>query len=309
MPASVVAAARENLTEPEKQLAEHLARVDDDLRRLEGERRLIARERSIVAESEKNVRAREESVGVREERVRRRLDAKLDEQLREARREIDLVIDGLKARAAAMSERAAVRLNAGGTLRSAGVSTGELGAARADARAGLEAVADRVRKPGEGEATPPALPALPAPLAPGSRVTVWTLGLEGTVIDVHGTHAEVDVRGKRLRAALRDLRAIAGPAAASTVKVNVDLQPRDGLISELNVIGATVDEALARLEKFLDQSTLGDLSELRIVHGHGTGQLRRAVGKFLKEHPLVERFETAPENQGGGGATIVYLKD
>jgi len=126
---------------------------------------------------------------------------------------------------------------------------------------------------------------------------------------VHGTHAEVDVRGKRLRAALRDLRAIAGPAAASTVKVNVDLQPRDGLISELNVIGATVDEALARLEKFLDQSTLGDLSELRIVHGHGTGQLRRAVGKFLKEHPLVERFETAPENQGGGGATIVYLKD
>ena len=306
MPASVVAAARENLTEPEKQLAEHLARVDDDLRRLEGERRLIARERSIVAESEKNVRAREESVGVREERVRRRLDAKLDEQLREARREIDLVIDGLKARAAAMSERAAVRLNAGGTLRSAGVSTGELGAARADARAGLEAVADRVRKPGEGEATPPALP---APPAPGSRVTVWTLGLEGTVIDVHGTHAEVDVRGKRLRAALRDLRAIAGPAAASTVKVNVDLQPRDGLISELNVIGATVDEALARLEKFLDQSTLGDLSELRIVHGHGTGQLRRAVGKFLKEHPLVERFETAPENQGGGGATIVYLKD
>jgi DNA mismatch repair protein MutS2 len=52
-----------------------------------------------------------------------------------------------------------------------------------------------------------------------------------------------------------------------------------------------------------------DVGELRIVHGHGTGQLRRAVGQFLKNHPLVARYETAPENQGGGGATIVHLKD
>ena len=45
------------------------------------------------------------------------------------------------------------------------------------------------------------------------------------------------------------------------------------------------------------------------MHGHGTGQLRRAVAAYLKDHPLVDRFEPAPENQGGGGATIVYLKD
>ena len=66
---------------------------------------------------------------------------------------------------------------------------------------------------------------------------------------------------------------------------------------------------LARLEKFLDESVSTDLSELRIVHGHGTGTLRRAVAEFLKHHPLVERFEAAPQNQGGGGATIAYLKD
>ena len=143
----------------------------------------------------------------------------------------------------------------------------------------------------------------------GSRVAVGALGLEGVVLELHGKHAEVDVRGKRLRAALRDLRVIEGAAAPPRVNVNVDLQPRQGLLSELNVIGSTVDEALARLEKFLDESTVTDLRELRIVHGHGTGQLRRAVAEFLKNHPLVERFETAPQNQGGGGATIAYLKD
>jgi DNA mismatch repair protein MutS2 len=91
--------------------------------------------------------------------------------------------------------------------------------------------------------------------------------------------------------------------------VQVDLQPREGTLTELNVIGATVDEATSRLERFLDEATVSGLRELRIVHGHGTGQRRRAVAAYLRQHPLVERFELAPENQGGGGATIVYLKD
>jgi DNA mismatch repair protein MutS2 len=150
-------------------------------------------------------------------------------------------------------------------------------------------------------------------------VAVGALGLEGVVIELHGKHAEVDVRGKRLRAALRDLRVIGGAPpdvrragsaeGGPAVHVNVDLQPREGALSELNIIGCTVDEGLTRLEKFLDQTAVTDIGELRIVHGHGTGQLRRAVGEFLKNHPLVASFEAAPGNQGGGGATIVHLRD
>ena len=310
LPPPLIAAAREQLSEPEKQLADHLARVDEDLRRLEQERRAIERERARVAESEKEVRAREASVDAREEKVRRRLDAKLDDQLREARRQIDAVIEGLKVRAVEMSERAAVRLKAGGTLRAAGLSTGEVGEARAHARAALDAIATQTTDRG-ADLGPPAEPEELAlqRVAPGSRVSVGALGLEGVVIDVHGKHAEVDVRGKRLRASLRDLRPLAAPPPAAAVRVNVDLQPRQGSLSELNVIGATVEEALDKVEKFLDQSLVSDVRELRIVHGHGTGQLRRGIAKFLKEHPLVARFETAPENQGGGGATIVVLKD
>jgi DNA mismatch repair protein MutS2 len=337
MPGSVIAAARENLTEREKQLAEHLARVDNDLRVLQQERQQTSEQRMAMAEAERRLRTREESVRQREETLRKRLDAKVDEQVRLARREIDTIIEGLKARAAELSQQAAVRLRSGEKMRPAGISTGDLGAARADARAALDDVLarltegrpdDRPRQDGdEPDSTPsgrgapddgggrPA--AGPAAIEPGVRVAVGGLGLEGIVIDVQGKQAEVDIRGKRLRAAVRDLRVIGGgdqrrpgsPGGGPAVHVNVDLQPRSGSLTELNVIGNTVDEALRRLEKFLDESTMSDVRELRIVHGHGTGQLRRAITAFLKEHPLVARFEAAPQNQGGGGATVVELKD
>jgi DNA mismatch repair protein MutS2 len=313
MPPAVVAAARENLTEREKQLAEHLARVDHDLRALEQERKQAIAERMAVAEAERKLRSREESVREREDNFRKRLDARLEEQLRSARKEIDTVIEGLKTRAAELSQQAAVRLKSGEKVRAAGISTGDMGAVRGDARAALDEVVERLRTGQAGEAGSEGRhaspPAAAAPLTPGVRVIVGGLGLEGVVIDVHGKQAELDVRGKRLRAPIRDLRVIGGAAAAPTVSINVDLQPREGSLSELNVIGHTVDDAIARLEKFLDESTVTDIHELRIVHGHGTGQLRRAIAAFLREHPLVAKFDTAPQNQGGGGATIVELKD
>ena len=311
MPASVIATARENLGEREKQLADHLARVDQDLSRLEQERRQLTRERAAVAETDRKLRSREEALRDREQALRRRLDAKVEDQVREARKEIDAVIEGLKSRAAELSQQAAVRLRAGDKLRTAGISTGETGAVRADARAALDAVVDRLKQ--KTDAPVSVSPAPAVPIQEGSRVTIGTLGLEGTVVDVHGKHAEIDVRGKRLRAALRDLKGIGESASpersTGSPKVRVNLQPREGALSELNVIGCTVDEALSRLEKFLDDATVTDQTELRIVHGFGTGQLRRAITAFLDDHPLVARYEPAPQNQGGGGATIVELKD
>src|SRR5262245_17613549 len=296
VPPPVIAAARENLSEEQKQLADHLARVDKELRAIEQQRRELSNQRAAVAESEKKLRGREASVREREETFRRRLDTKIDDQLREARREIDKVIEDLKARTPRL------------------VNTGETGAARSDARAAIDRIVGRI---GETEGPPkggpyagPDVTEEPAgPIEPGSRVVVGGLGLEGTVVELRGKEAEVDVRGKRMRARVSDLRAVGGTPASARVNVNVDLQPREGSLTELNVIGQTVDEAIARLEKFLDESTLTDQHTIRIVHGHSTGQLRRAIAAFLNKHPLVARYELAPQNQGGGGATIVELKD
>jgi DNA mismatch repair protein MutS2 len=307
LPASVIAAARENLSDREKQLAEHLARVDQDLGRLEAERRTLAKERTALADTERALRSREESVREREDTYRRRLNAKLDDQLRESRREIDTIIEGLKAKTSELSEQAARRV-------AAGINTGEAGSVRADARAALERVVGRLKTGTEsGRTGIPSAFEPQGPIEPGTRVTVGGLGLEGVVIEIHGKQAEIDVKGKRLRAPLANLRAIGGAAQAESspgrVEVSVDLKPREGSRSEVNVIGCTVDEAISRVEKFLDESTVNDQNVIRIIHGHGTGQLRRGLAAFLKEHPLVAKFDLAPTNQGGGGVTVVELKD
>ena len=317
MPAPVIAAARANLTEPEKQLAEHLARLDEDLKRVEEERRAVERERSKIAETEQRIRAREASLEAREDRVRRRLDARLDEQLRDARREIEAVIEGLKSKAAALSDRASVRLNVGGHVRPAGLSTGDLGETRAEARAALERIAERMKGRESSETAVDEIDEQPdTAVAPGVRVLVGPLGLEGVVSEIRDDQAEVDVRGKRLRAPVRELRVVGGsgrragsPKGEPAVHVRVDLQSHEGSLSEVNVIGLTVERALDTLDKFLDQATVRDIGEIRIVHGHGTGQLRRAVARYLRGHPRVERFDAAPGNQGGGGVTVVVLKD
>jgi DNA mismatch repair protein MutS2 len=308
MPASIIEQARAHRSERESQLAEHLARVEKDVQALEHERRLAARERQTLADTSAKLQAREADLRNREGTFRRRLDERINERLREARREIDSVVEALKTRTEAMASQAERRA---GRL----IPTGQTGTARAEARAAIDAIGERLRsspeaEPGTAAATPPA-PGRPAAI--GDRVTVGSLGLEGVVQSVHDGTAEVDVRGKRLRSKLADLQVMATAAAVaaqpSRVRVNVDLQPRSGGATELNLIGNTVDEALTRLERFFDEALIVESKSLRIVHGYGTGQLRRAVSEFLKTHPLVAHYGPAPDHQGAGGATVVELKD
>jgi len=87
------------------------------------------------------------------------------------------------------------------------------------------------------------------------------------------------------------------------------LQPRAGMSTEVNLIGCTVDEALDRAEKFLDDAVMNEQRSVRIIHGFGTGQLRRGIGGWLQRHPFVERFGPATSDQGGGGVTVVELKE
>ena len=307
LPAAVIDQARAHRTARETQLAEHLAKIERDMQSLDHERRLAARERQTVAEEAARLQHREQELRNREETFRRKLDERIEERLRDARREIDDVVNGLKTRtdalAAEAERRMAPRL----------VSTGDTGAARADARAAIEAIGNRLRQSApQASETVQRTTSDRAP-AVGDRVLVGAFGLEGVVQSLHDREADVDVRGKRLRARVDELRVVA-PAAAvsgqpSRVRVNVDLQPREGSLTELNVIGAHTDEAVTRVEKFLDEAMLSELKSVRIIHGYGTGQLRRAIGEFLRSHPYVANFAAAPENQGGGGVTVVEFKE
>jgi DNA mismatch repair protein MutS2 len=312
MPLSVVSAARGFLSDDQKRLQAHLDRIDAQARALDAEKIRMERERRTFNEQKAAADTRERALTEREEAFKKRLNEKIDERLRQARRDIDSVIDQLKEKSDALIEKASLR--AAGAM----VNTGETGAARAEARAAIERIAENLRNPSAAiSASEPASAtgsgAAPS-LAVGAKVAFGGLGLEGTVLSVSGSQVEVDLRGKRMRAKAHELRVLSSApsprsAAPSRVRVTVDLKPREGLLSELNVIGCTVEEAVDRVSRFLDDTMVTDLREVRIVHGFGTGQLRKGIHAFLKSHPLVLKYAQAPENQGGGGATVVELKE
>ncbi len=159
----------------------------------------------------------------------------------------------------------------------------------------------------------------------GDRVRLRTFGSIGIVDEIKNDEAEVRVGSLHMREKLENLELVDGERGSSpTVRegalealrrqsttTEVQLHSREDskfkISAELNLIGKKTDEAVELADKFLDEAFLNGLSEIRIIHGHGTGALRKAISELLSDHPHVSRFAPAPQDQGGGGATVVEL--
>jgi DNA mismatch repair protein MutS2 len=103
----------------------------------------------------------------------------------------------------------------------------------------------------------------------------------------------------------------AAPPPASHRLRNVSVSSTSSDISatgELNVIGMRVEEATERLDKYLDQAALANQTRVRVIHGHGTGALRKGIAEFLRGHPLVESSSYESEEHGGRAITVVDLR-
>ena len=315
---SIIDAARRRQGQRESQLADHLAKVDDDLRRLDADRQQLAEDRQRLATAHQQLAVDRRAFEARKAALTQRGTTRLDAHLRAARTEVDSVVRDLKSRASELLRTAASRTRDG----QVGLSTGDTGELRAKARAALDQIASDAQVVVEPEATRDA----PRPLDPsarrtsatpptiGARVMVGILGVEGRVLSLHEEQAEIGVRGKRLRVAIRDFKVLDGgvddpSVGSSSGRVTVQVDRTNGPLPDLNVIGCNVDEAQARVEKHLDQAMLQEQQHVRIIHGHGTGQLRRSISDLLEHHPLVDRFAPAPPDQGGAGVTLVELKE
>jgi DNA mismatch repair protein MutS2 len=126
-----------------------------------------------------------------------------------------------------------------------------------------------------------------------------------------GDLIEVEAGFMKLQVSVDDVLEVLPPGAGVALPkhVSFDTAPlASAAIRELNVIGQRAEEACAQVEKMLDNATLADVSRVRIVHGFGTGALRRAIAELLSKHAGVEKFYPAELHDGGGGATIVDLK-
>ncbi len=193
MPVPVISSARGFLSDDQKRLQAHLSRLDTQARTLEAERTKLEREKRAFNEESAKIRERERVLNDREEVFKKRLNERLDERLRQARRDIDEVISELKDKSTALVEKASLR---------AALNTGESGAVRAQARATIDRIVEDLRHPGRGGSSDPPSEASvdsspdtrPRPRAPvpGSASRRRALGIEGTLLSIQG-----DQRGDR----------------------------------------------------------------------------------------------------------------
>jgi DNA mismatch repair protein MutS2 len=300
----IITAAATLQSARESQLADHLAQIDEDRSRLDALGRDLNRRQAAQAELEARLQAREAEIDERERNSRASRHDSLDQRLRAARHEVDEVVQSLRERAATLEQVAAGKA----AKRETALSTGDSGELRSSAQASLDNIA-RHFQPSAPATVPPTRDR--RPIAPGDRVVVSTLGVEGEVRSFHGAEAEVEVHGKRVRVPRRAVepggRPAPGPEQPSRVKFQVH-EPK-GRLDELNLIGCRVDDALDRAGKHLDQVAMGEVRVVRFIHGHGTGRLRRAIAEFLRAHPLVQRFSAAAPDDGGSAVTCAELRD
>lgn len=124
---------------------------------------------------------------------------------------------------------------------------------------------------------------------------------------------EVEAGLLRMQVSKDDVVALVSPETnvrSLPKNIRVEMGPRwDTSYRELNIIGQRAEEAVEQVEKFLDSAAVASVNRVRIVHGHGMGVLKRAVGTLLTANPHVGRFYPAAPAEGGAGATIVELRD
>jgi DNA mismatch repair protein MutS2 len=162
-------------------------------------------------------------------------------------------------------------------------------------------------------------PAPPAAerLQPGAKIRVRGFTQPVVLRRIEGSSAEIEAGPLRMKIAIDQITGIeSGPAGSKSAplsghrqNVTVTSRPSEAATTdEINVIGATVEEATERVDKFLDQAALANAQTVRIIHGHGTGALRKGLAQFLSSHPLVGKISSETEDRGGKAITVVELR-
>ena len=152
-------------------------------------------------------------------------------------------------------------------------------------------------------------------LQSGARIRVRGFSKPVVFRRLDGSSAEVEAGPLRMKIAVDEITGIesaaSGEKSAAPARQNITVNTQAseaGGSDEINVIGATVEDATGRVDKFLDEAALANRARVRIIHGHGTGALRKGLAQFLSTHPLVGRVSSETDDRGGKAITLVDLK-
>ena len=281
VPDEVIDRARARISEDDIRLETLLKQVEDDSRLLASERELLEKDRTSAKqeriEAEALLRAAKEEA--------RAVKTKTKEEAREVLSSLRLKLRELSH--AAAREQADIRKTA----------------------SEVEALAQKLQ-PAEVE-----LQAANAPMPDlhrGDRIKLVRVNKTGIVLGSYPGMIEIEVDGKKIRLPPGEVIPIDpvphGQKTSWAPGWGADLHEEEGPLDRLNLLGLRVNEALAEVERFIDRVGMSNLTVVTIIHGLGTGALKTAVTKFLKNHPLISSIRPGEPAEGGAGVTVAELK-
>ncbi|MCL4505863.1 MAG: endonuclease MutS2 [Chloroflexi bacterium] len=282
-------------------LAQAQSYIDSNDARAEDMLAEIARiQRQLESAREATHRAQHEAER-NADRIRARLGAMDDERkalLSEAREDALREVEALRAEVRRLRARI---ISAGGTLENVRALEKEVDTLQAAPPLPPLQETERRREPPPGK----------RPIQANDVVRVRSLGAEGIVGAITGDEADVQIGRLRTRVKLSDLERTRHARSSQEEERTEQYQMADKPASpgiELDLRGLTGEEGVTRLENHLDQAARAGLPFVRVIHGKGTGALRRAIRTAIKDNPLVKSFETGQEGEGGDGVTVVKLE-
>jgi len=295
---SIIESARSKLGTQTRDVGQFLDRLHQELREAEtGRFRLKAREEEL--EREKTRLAAE---GKKEQQAKiKEMEKKLEALLRDFEYHAREAINAIQDRASAqkLSKDAERRISK----------------LRREFRDQFDSTVV-AHSTGADHGDPHAQPQVVKHVSEGDTVKLKSVGRPALVTRrLDDNHFEVEIGAMKMKIARDDIAEVVVRATDSPVKaarargISVSLEKEDANVpSEINVIGRTVDDATREVEKFVDRAFLAGLPRVRVVHGSGMGILRKALRQYLQKHPHVESVTEPPQNEGGGGATVVELR-
>lgn len=299
LPDYIIDDARSRIEAEDETFEDVISHLEESRVIIEKERQEIQSYKAEIARLKASLEQKNERFDERRDKIIRRANEEAQQILREAKETADQTVKNINKLAA-----------------SSGIDAKALEAERARLRENLKKVDGNLSIKQEAK---PRKAINPKTLKLGDGVKVLSLGLNGTVSSLPDANGNLFVQMGILRSkvSINDLEllqesAISGPGLERQKKGSgssgIKMSKSASVSPEINLLGMTVDEAVAVLDKYLDDACIAHLGQVRVVHGKGTGALRAGIHKHLKKLKNVKEFHLAEFGEGDAGVTIVVFK-
>ena len=294
LPLSIIDRAKEQISQEDETFEDVLSSLEESRKTIESEREELASYKEEIKTLKEQLEEKQDKLDQRKERIITEANEEAHRILREAKDYADQTMRIFnKAGKDSMSAK-------------------ELEKHRSDLRKKMDKAGKKValKTPQKQKST-----LRPQDLSLGYSVKVMSLNVKGTVSSKPDSKGMLFVQMGILRSKVHisdlqliDEPVITGPALSRTGAGKIKMNKSASVRTEINLLGKTVDEAVSELDKYLDDAYLAHLSSVRIVHGKGTGALRKGVHNYLKRLKYVQDFHLAEFGEGDAGVTIVEFK-